>query len=169
MNTLHGRVSFLAGVLLALALASPQAFGGTFNTPGLVPEVANKAAKAAMEACRDRDYQVAAAVVDRGGNTQALIRDRFAGAHTIETAINKGWTAVSFRRDTLELLDIASTPGEHAFGIHHLPRVVVLGGGIPIEADGRIVAGIGVSGSPDGDTDHECAAEGIEAIEEDLF
>ncbi|KPV41086.1 hypothetical protein AN478_04005 [Thiohalorhabdus denitrificans] len=161
-------LSLLAGASLVLTSLSAPAAEGTFNTPGLVPETAMKAVEAAMTECRDRDAQVTAAVVDRGGNTQALKRDRFAGPHTTETAVSKAWTAISFRTDTLELRDMAG-PGDEAYGIQHLPRVTVLGGGKIIETGGRIVAGIGVSGAPSGTIDDECAAAGIDAIREDLM
>ena len=48
-------------------------------------------------------YQVTVAVVDRAGVTQVLLRDRFAGPHTVRMAVDKAWTAVSFRTNTTEL------------------------------------------------------------------
>ncbi|WP_018872946.1 heme-binding protein [Thioalkalivibrio sp. ALJ16] len=155
-------------LLLALAAAPLQASEGTFNTPTLIPEIAMKAVEAAVEACRDRDTQVTAAVVDRHGTPQALKRDRFAGPHTVDTAISKAWTAVSFRTDTLDLREITE-PGAAGYGIQHLPQVSILGGGKQITANGRIVGGIGISGAPSGQVDHECAAAGVEAIAEDLL
>ena len=161
--------TLLGGALLALAApAQAQAQEATFDSPSLVPELAVKAARKAVEACRERDAQVTAAVVDGGGNTQALMRDRYAGPHTVETAISKAWTAVSFRTDTLELRDV-TTPGEDGYGIQHLPDVTILGGGKQITTDGRTVGGIGVSGAPSGKIDDECATAGIEAIRKDLL
>ena len=46
---------------------------------------------------------MAVAVVDRGGQPLALLRDNLAGSHTRQTAIGKAATAVSFRTDTTEL------------------------------------------------------------------
>ena len=65
----------------------------------LTPEAALSAARAAMESCRKEGYQVAVAVVDRAGLAQAVLRDRFAGVHTVDVATNKAWTAASFRPD----------------------------------------------------------------------
>lgn len=158
---------FLAGAL-AFAAGPAHSSEGTFSTPTLVPELAVKAVEAAMEACRDRDTQVAVAVVDRHGVTQAVKRDRFAGAHTVDTAVSKAWTAVSFRTDTLELREM-TMPGELGYGIQHLPNVTILGGGVQITDNGRIIGGIGVSGAPSGEVDHECAEAGIDAIADDLF
>ncbi len=156
----------IAGVALGMAAsAAASAAEGTFSTPTLTPETALTAARAAMDACRKDGYQVAVAVVDRGGNAQVVLRDRFAGPHTPQTAIGKAWTAVSFRQDTTVLLDITSA-GKPAAGIRNLPGVVMLGGGMKIEAAGSIVAGIGVSGAPGGELDDVCAKAGIAAIQE---
>ena len=156
-NTL---ITMVLAVVSTLAWAQDR---GTFNYPVLIPEVALEAAQAALQSCRDNDFQVAVAVVDRGGNVQVLLRDRFAGAHTPDTAIGKAWTAVSFRTNTTDLMGI-SQPGQPSSGIRDLPGVVVLGGGMLIEQAGSIVGGIGVSGGPTGVADDACAKAGIDKI-----
>lgn len=162
------RNTLLAGTAMLIAASPLHAAEGTFETPALVPEVAVKAVQAAVDACRDRDYQVTAVVVGPGGTPQALKRDRFAGPHSVETAESKAWTSVSFRTDTIDLHD-STQPGEASYGIQHLDGVTILGGGKQITSEGRIVGGIGVSGSPSGSIDDECAAAGIEAIQDDLL
>jgi uncharacterized protein GlcG (DUF336 family) len=156
--------------MLALGLIPTQASSeseATFTVRTLVPEVALKAAQAAMKNCRDRGFQVAVAVVDRSGVTQVMLRDRYAGAHTPRTATGKAWTAVSFRTDTLELA-AETQPGKPSSGIRNLPRTVLVGGGVMIEAGGMLVGGIGVSGAPGGESDAQCAKAGIEAIRDSL-
>ncbi|MBF0392072.1 MAG: heme-binding protein [Alphaproteobacteria bacterium] len=138
-----------------------------YGQKALTPEAALRVAQAAMGACREQGFQVAVAVVDRGGNPQAMLRDRFAGAHTADTAARKAYTAVSFRTDTIDLIAMTG-PGTPAAGLRDLPGVAILGGGVRIEADGTIVGGIGVSGSPGGDTDDRCARAGIDAIRSGL-
>jgi uncharacterized protein GlcG (DUF336 family) len=127
-------------------------------------ETAIEAARAALENCRKSGYQVAVAVVDRSGVTQALLRDRFAGPHTVDMAVDKAWTAVSFRTSTSALAD-ATESGKPLAGIRHRPRVVAVGGGLVIEGAGSMLGGIGVSGAPGGDRDEACARAGIRAIE----
>jgi uncharacterized protein GlcG (DUF336 family) len=58
--------------------------------------------------------------------------------------------------------------GKPASGIRQLPRVVMVGGGVPIEGGGSILGGIGVSGAPGGDADEKCAKAGIDAIKDAL-
>lgn len=128
-------------------------------------DTALRAAQAAMEFCREKGYQVTVATVDRGGNVQVLLRDRFAGSHTPDTAIGKAATAVSFRTATTELADQVKS-GDIPQGIQNIPGVIMVGGGLTIEAAGSIVGGIGVSGAPGGSLDEDCANAGIEAVQD---
>lgn len=155
-------------VALCCALAGPAgAQSGTYTVRQLTPETASKAVRAALDECRKRGYQVAVAVVDRAGVAQALLRDRFAGPHTVSTAINKGWTAISFRTDTLEFAKATEGMSASA-GIRHLPNVVAVGGGVNIQAAGGTIGAIGVSGAPTGEADEACAKAGIAAIRDEL-
>ena len=148
--------------LLLLALPA-RAQDGLVTYKSLSPEVALDLARAALASCRERGFQVAVAVVDRFGVTQVVLRDRFAGAHTVPTATGKAWTAVTFRTNTNELVGM-SQPGMPQAGIRALHGVVVLGGGMILEAGGSLVGGVGVSGAPGGEADEACAKAGIEAV-----
>jgi uncharacterized protein GlcG (DUF336 family) len=53
-------------------------------------------------------------------------------------------------------------------GIRGAPNVMAIGGGLPIEAAGAVVAAIGVSGAPGGEADDACAKAGIDAILMDI-
>ncbi len=156
-----------AALVLALASGTAAAQDATYNIRTLTPETALKAAQAALKSCRDGGYQVAVAVVDRSGLAQVMLRDRYAGAHTPKTAIGKAWTAVSFRSNTTGIAEI-SQPGKPSSGLRNLPNVVALGGGVPIEAGGAILGGIGVSGAPSAEADDKCARAGIDAIRDAL-
>jgi len=153
--------------VLALGAAPAGAADALVAVRHLSPETALKAAQAALAHCRTRGYQVGVAVVDRGGVEQVVLRDRFGGAHTIDMAINKAWTAASFRQATTALA-AETQPGRPMSGVRQLPRVIAAGGGLPIEAGGAVVGAIGVSGAPGGDADDECAKAGIKAIQADI-
>lgn len=161
------RFVFAAAALVAASAVWAQSGSATFSIRVLTPEAASKAINAAMAECRKQGFQVAVAVVDRSGLTQALVRDRFAGAHTPEVSVNKAWTAVSFRTSTNDLAR-ATQPGQPGSGLRSVARFTGLGGGLTIEAGGSIVGGIGVSGAPSGDADEACARVGIAALREDL-
>ena len=156
-------LAFLA-LLLFSGVASAEA---TFTVKVLTPDTALKAAQAALKKCRDSGYQAAVAVVDRMGVLQVLLRDRFAGPHTVDMASAKAYSAVSFRTNTSELAE-ATQAGRAQSGIRHRPDVAAVGGGLMIEASGSLLGAIGVSGAPGGKQDDSCAAAGIEAIREDI-
>ncbi len=160
---------------LAVALGILTAAGSTASAQEealvsfsiMKPEIAVKLAEGALEKCRAEGAQIAVAVVDRFGNLQALVRDRFAGPHTPETARRKAWTAVSFRSDTLAMGE-NTKPGTEAYGANFITEALMLGGGVPVEAGGSIIGGVGVSGAPSGELDDDCARAGIEAVADDL-
>lgn len=154
-------------VLLCVGSSAALAQGATHSVRVLTPEAATKATQAALASCRTAGYQVAVAVVDRFGIAQAMVRDRYAGPHTPETATNKAWTAVSFRSATTELAR-ATQAGQPSSGIRQIPRFTGVGGGLLIEAGGSIIGAIGVSGAPTGDLDDGCAKAGIAAIRDDI-
>lgn len=159
--------SFVLAMVGMVYTAGAQAEEGMFSTKSLTLKVATKAAQAALDNCRASGFQVAVAVIDRGGNLQVLLRDRYAGPHTVQTAMGKAWTAVSFRSNTSSMVDLIKK-GEVPPGIQDIPGALFVGGGMPVQAAGSIVAGIGVSGAPGGSKDDVCAKAGIDAIEADI-
>ena len=167
MNAMTGRLLSALCTIAALGPGIARAQDATYTVKLMTPETALKAAQAALKKCRDDGYQVAVAVVDRGGVTQVVLRDRFAGPHTVDMAVDKAWTAVSFRTPTGEIAK-ATEPGMAQSGIRNRPRVAAVAGGLLIEAGGALVGGIGVSGAPRGDIDDVCATAGIAAIRDGL-
>ncbi|MBK8764387.1 MAG: heme-binding protein [Burkholderiaceae bacterium] len=161
------RISTLLAVLLAAPATMVLAQQATFQTKSLTPEAALTAAKAALEACRKQGYQVGVAVVDRAGITQVFLRDRFAGPHTVDVAINKAWTAASFRTSTLALAT-ETQAGRPMSGIRAVARFTAVGGGVLIEGGGSSFGAIGVSGAPGGEADEVCANAGIKAIADSI-
>jgi uncharacterized protein GlcG (DUF336 family) len=160
--------NLLAVTAISCLLTGPAAAQEALVTyKSLSPELAQDLAKATLADCRKRGFQVSVAVVDRFGVTQVLLRDRFAGPHTVSTASGKAWTAASFRTSTTELNAI-SQPGMMQAGIRYLPGAVILGGGVTVEAAGTLLGAVGVSGAPGGDADEACAKAGIDAVRDKL-
>ncbi|MET4475991.1 uncharacterized protein GlcG (DUF336 family) [Bradyrhizobium sp. F1.13.4] len=157
----------VATALLIASICPVRAEESLVAYKSLGPELALDLARAALANCRTRGYQVAVAVVDRFGVMQVMLRDRFAGPHTVPTATGKAWTAASFKTSTTELNAI-SQPGMMQAGIRNLPGAVVIAGGLIVEAGGSLVGAVGVSGAPGGDADEACAKAGIDAIRDKL-
>jgi len=162
--------SVLTATALCLLIISPaqaQEKKATVTFESLTLETALVLARAALEKCRSEGFQAAVSVVDRGGNLQVILRDRFAGPHTPDTSTRKAWTAVSFRTDTLELAKV--TEKGEAWAIRLVKGVLPLGGRVQIlKGDGALVGAVGVSGAPSGANDEKCARAGIAVIEDEI-
>ena len=126
--------------------------------------LANKAASAALEKCKQDGYRVSVAVVDRAGLIRTLMRGDGAGPHTTDSATKKAYTAASLRRPTSELAEmIAKVPALHSLRDMN-EKVLMLGGGLPIEIGGEVVGGVGVGGAPGAHLDDACAQAGLDSI-----
>jgi uncharacterized protein GlcG (DUF336 family) len=157
----------LVGIAAAALCHSATSQQATYPVRTITPEAALRAARSALAACAKNGHQVAVAVTDRSGTPLVMLRDRHAGPHTPNTAVGKAYTALSFKLDTLSFARVTES-GQASSGIRHLPAVVAIGGGRPIESGGSIVGAIGVSGAPGGEADDMCAQAGIAEIREDL-
>jgi uncharacterized protein GlcG (DUF336 family) len=129
-------------------------------------DTALKAARAALEACRKEGVQVAVTVVDRGGHPQAVLRDVLAPDLTLDVSRGKAYAAMSFVAPTSQLASRFTRPFDPPAAASR--PLVLTAGGLPIQAGGELVGGIGVSGAPSGETDERCARAGFDAIYEDL-
>ena len=58
--------------------------------------------------------------------------------------------------------------GQEQSGVRQVTGAMLIGGGVPVEAAGSLVGGIGVVGAPGGPADDLCARAGIEAIEDKI-
>jgi uncharacterized protein GlcG (DUF336 family) len=107
-------------------------------------------------------------VVDDGGNVVALHRLPGARLTGVDISIAKAFTAAGHERATHlfnEPPNGPALPGNEAFGISHmLPgKFAIFVGGFPIEYDGTIVGGLGVSGG-NGEQDKAVGAAGLQAF-----
>jgi len=160
--------SLLFVALVAAALA-PASSARALPTRKVLPlSLAVMAADAAVAACAERGYWVSAAVVDGDGVLRALMRHDKAGPHTIDSSSKKAYTALTLRRPTQGFAAfIADKPAIQGLRFMN-DKILILGGGLPIEAGGAVIAGIGVGGAPGGDKDEACARAGIDRIKNDL-
>ncbi|GAB6042276.1 GlcG/HbpS family heme-binding protein [Endothiovibrio diazotrophicus] len=127
-------------------------------------ETALAIAKGAIEACRAKGIQIGVTVVDRGGNPQVMLRDVLAPDLTIDISRKKAYTAMSFMAATSAL--VGRFPGSYGVGKHE--PLLVSAGGLPVQAGGVFLGGVGVSGAPGGEIDEACAQAGIDAVAADL-
>lgn len=111
-------------------------------------EIAKKCIEAAQRKAEELGCCSVISIVDEGGNLIATHRMDDAWIASLDIAPNKAWTAVSLKTPTANLA-AETIPNQSLYGLNTTNdgRIVVFGGGIPLEADGKIVGAVGVSGS----------------------
>ena len=104
------------------------------------------------------------AVVDSGGNLISHIRMDGAWMGSVDISINKAWTSRAFDIQTKDLGE-NSQPNQQFYGIHasNNGKVMIFAGGIPLQRDGAVVGGLGVSGGS-GEQDQAVAEAGMAAL-----
>lgn len=157
--------------LFAATSIGMMSFGAAqAEEPPIVPikrlnmEMALQIAQGAIEQCRKEGVQIAVTVVDRGGHAQVVLRDVLAMDLTLTISKQKAYTAMSFNSPTSALEKRFTAP----FSVGKIDGLVMSAGGLPINAAGTILGGVGVSGAPSGETDEKCAKAGIDAVIADL-
>lgn len=110
-------------------------------------------------------WKVVIAVADDGGH--ALLVHRLDGAQSssVPTAMGKARSAVAYKRPT-RLLEEMINNGRFSF-LSAGGDPVAMQGGLPIEIDGQLVGGIGVSGVKASD-DEIVAQAGLDALRQAL-
>jgi glc operon protein GlcG len=123
---------------------------------------AARVAMAASEAEALRNnWKVVIAVVDDGGHTVLLQRLDHAQTSSIDTAVAKARAAVAWKRPS-RLLEESINNGRTAF-LSISQGMGLLQGGVPIEIEGLVVGGVGVSGVKASD-DEIVALAGVNAL-----
>ncbi len=158
-------VMLVLGLLFSATQGSARADNDVVSVKRLTMDTAVEVAQKAVHACRKAGYQVAAVVVDRNANVQAVMRDTLASRFTIQiaeekanTVILSGTDSAGFRKARTDIKD----------EMNEVNGITLLEGGLPIRAAGTIVAAVGVSGAPGGELDAGCAQKGIDAVQERL-
>ena len=103
--------------------------------------------EAAEEAAEEAGVSMVITVANPAGNLIAQHRMDDAWLASVSISRNKAYTAAALQTPTHELAD-PSQPGESLWGLQTTDenRLVVFGGGYPLETDDNIVGTVGVSG-----------------------
>ncbi len=127
-------------------------------------DAAMKGVVAAVARAEQLGIQINVAVVDPSGTLMAFLRMPSAPLHSIAIAIDKGYTAASFRLPTSRWTEVLETHSAAVrSGLVVQPRFIAFGGGIPIFEGGSVVGAIGVSGGSE-EQDELCAQAGLNAL-----
>ncbi|HEY2535308.1 MAG TPA: heme-binding protein [Xanthobacteraceae bacterium] len=156
----------LAITAASLVLACPG-WAQTLPTHRIPAALGAEAASEVVAACARQGYHETAVVLDADGAIIAVLRGDGTGIHTIDSAHDKAYTAVSFKNDTLALAERAK--GEDSIApLAKLPHVMFFGGGVVIKLGDEVIGSIGASGAPGGKLDDACARAGLDKIRDRL-
>jgi uncharacterized protein GlcG (DUF336 family) len=127
-------------------------------------EEAQAVIRAALEKAEEIGQPMNVAVVDNGSNLKAFARMEDAWLGSVDIAIDKAFTSVSFLMPTQDLAEMTQ-PGQPLYGLEatNNGRVVIFAGGIPLMRDGEVAGAVGVSGGTV-DQDQEVAEAGVSAF-----
>jgi uncharacterized protein GlcG (DUF336 family) len=145
---------------LAMAQQGAKSAAGLLTEKALSLDMAIDIARGALDKCRADGYRTTVAIIDTGGNLKISVRDDGTSPHTVEVARKKAYTALIYRRPSMETAKAWATQVPPP----SIEGTIALGGGLPIRAGDQVVGSIGVSGAPGQDKDEACATAGIAVV-----
>ncbi|MDB5556262.1 MAG: hypothetical protein JWL86_6246 [Rhizobium sp.] len=141
--------------------ASPPAV----SSSGLSLEEARVIAAGAIAYANENKMRMGVVIVDTAGDV--ITADRMDGSpyRNVHFAIGKAFASAIFNQTTEALGDIYKTRPDRYFGIQNMypGKVYLVGGGVPLVLDGKMLGAVGVAGLPQG-VDEKAGRAGIEAL-----
>lgn len=101
-------------------------------TEKIEKEAERRGKKAVIAICNEQGNPVSVHVMD--------------GAYLVsfDVAVKKAYTAVALKMPTIKLAELVK-PGATFYGLSG-DKIIAIGGGVPLERDGKVIGGLGVSG-----------------------
>jgi uncharacterized protein GlcG (DUF336 family) len=149
----------LLSPVVALAQQAAKPATGLIAEKVLSLDMAMDIARGALDKCRADGYRTTVAIIDAAGNLKLSVRDDGTSPHTVEVARKKAYTALIYRRPSIDTAKAWATQVPPP----SIDGTIALGGGMPIRTGDQVVGSIGVSGAPGQDKDEACANAGIAA------
>jgi uncharacterized protein GlcG (DUF336 family) len=134
-------------------------------TPGhqLTLEAAFSLTSTARATARSLGKQVSIAIVDQSGIPILISRGDGVGPHNTEAARRKAFTALSTKTGTLALGRNAKVNPDSE-NLAYLPELLLLGGGVPLWYDNKVVGAIGIAGGGGPEYDDQIARSAASKI-----
>ena len=111
-------------------------------TEKIEKEAERRGKKAVIAICNEQGNPVSVHVMD--------------GAYLVsfDVAVKKAYTAVALKMPTIKLAELVK-PGATFYGLSG-DKIITIGGGVPLERDGKVIGGLGVSGGTGGEDNSLC-------------
>ena len=132
----------------------------------LTLDLAERAARAALEKARAIGTPMTISVVDESGRLVLTMKGDGTGFFTTDTSRAKACASVAFKKPTIEIVEFMKT--QHGVFFNLVPAIskgelLPTTGGYPISLGGKVIGAIGCGGGT-AEQDHECAKAGAEAV-----
>ena len=152
----------LAALVVTVGLAIPAGAQGVVMQRNISLPMAKAMAEATLAACKAKNYNTVAAVVDRAGQVLVILRDEQATPQMVEMARRKAYTARMFRMSSSDFQKRSATDPTY-LPQRDLPDILALGGGLPIKVGDDTIGGVGSAGSTQ-ELDEACAKAGLDKV-----
>jgi glc operon protein GlcG len=150
----------LLGVTMAIALTAVSGFAQLAEKKALTLATAKQIAAAAETEATNNKFAMVITILDDGGNMIYQERMDDAQLASIQISQGKAHTALAFKRPT-KVLEDGIGGGRNA--LLSLPGAVLVEGGLPLIADGKVIGSLGVSGGTSAQ-DGTVAKAGVDAF-----
>ena len=163
------RAFAITGLLLVLVSARPGFAQTPAAPPTLAPPLLSLAEArviidGALAFTRSQNLNMAVVVVDTAGNLVSADKMDGAALYNTRFAEGKAFASALFKQTTEVLAELAKTRPDRYFGIMNMypGKIYLVGGGVPLAVDDRLVGAVGVAGLPQG-VDEKAARAGLAA------
>jgi glc operon protein GlcG len=130
--------------------------------PTLSAEVSRRLIDAAVSEATQRSVPVTVVLVDESGVVKALHRMDGAPLVSIQTAQNKAYAAAAIGMPTDDFYSAIESDGAAVASFAARPGFALIGGGLPLLADGQVAGAIGVAGAMTADEDRRIAEAAVD-------
>jgi uncharacterized protein GlcG (DUF336 family) len=156
-------------LLLTAGFCATTTFAQTVTASKELPaSLAAQAAQEAATACEKLGHKVTVTILDRNGQTRAVLKNERATPHTLDSSRGKAYTLATlgpiFKKDLQSELVTQLNANPAAAPIANVPGILLLAGAVSIKSGDELLGTIGVGGAPSGLVDEGCAKAGLDKI-----
>jgi glc operon protein GlcG len=158
-------------LLLTAGLCRPGfAQAPAFPAPLISVAEAHAIIEGAVAAAREKNLRLGVVVVDPAGEMVAAERMDGAPGRNIQFAEGKAFASVMYRTTSQAMSELYKTAPARYFGIMNSygNKIYLVGGGIPLVVDGKLVGGVGIAGTNQDDTFAEAGIAAWEKVRASL-
>ena len=130
--------------------------------PSLSAEVSRRLIDAAVAEAAQLSVPVTVVTVDESGVVKAMHRMDGAPLVSIQTAQNKAYAAAAIGMPTDDFYSAIESDGAAVASFAGRAGLALIGGGLPVLADGQVAGAIGVAGAMTADEDRRIAEAAVD-------